>query len=289
MAKSFTLGRGLESLISSQPKKEGSVSSSQGEYQLRMIDIDFIDPNPFQPRAEFEEEALKELADSIREFGVLQPLTVISHNGRYRLLAGERRLRASKIAGLTQVPVVIRPYLADDHLLSLAIVENVQRKDLNPIEEAHAYQQLIDEFNYTQERVAQSVGKPRATIANTLRLLQLPAKAQAALAEGKISPGHAKALLSVTDIRSQLILLDRILDEHLTVRQTEAAARPIEVKSHVRHTQKNFPQDVFLQNVSRVLGTKVELRGNKNKGSLVIYFYSSEEWENLKKKLNSIS
>jgi len=289
MAKSFTLGRGLESLISSQPKKEGSLSSSQGEYQLRMIDIDCIDPNPFQPRAEFEEEALKELADSIREFGVLQPLTVISHHGRYRLLAGERRLRASKIAGLTQVPVVIRPYLADDHLLSLAIVENVQRKDLNPIEEAHAYQQLIDEFNYTQERVAQSVGKPRATIANTLRLLQLPAKAQAALAEGKITPGHAKALLSVADIRSQLILLDRILDEHLTVRQTEAAARPIEVKSHMRHTQKNFTQDVFLQNVSRVLGTKVELRGNKNKGSLVIYFYSSEEWESLKKKLNSIS
>ncbi len=220
MARRSGLGKGLSALI--PPEVTGSQGSA-----LREVPISSIRPNTLQPRTHFDEEAMSSLAASIRELGVLQPVLVrpIGDGSEYELIAGERRWRAARRAGLQTIPVLVREVSADVHSLEQALVENLHREDLGPLEEAAAYQQLIDDFGHTHEEVATRVGKSRATITNTLRLLQLPAGAQRALAEGSISAGHARALLGTPDRALQDALVSRIVAEGLTVRQVEEAVR----------------------------------------------------------------
>jgi ParB family chromosome partitioning protein len=214
------LGKGLGALIPTE------VTGARGS-ALREVPISSIRPNALQPRTHFDEEAMSALAASIRELGVLQPVLVrpIGDGSEYELIAGERRWRAARRAGLQTIPVLVREVAADAHSLEQALVENLHREDLGPLEEAAAYQQLIDDFGHTHEQVATRVGKSRATITNTLRLLQLPAGVQRALADGSISAGHARALLATPDRTLQEALVSRIVAEGLTVRQVEDAVR----------------------------------------------------------------
>src|SRR5271154_5938952 len=223
MARRSGLGKGLSALIPSE-------ATGETDSALRVVPISHIKPNAFQPRSHFDEESMSSLAASIREVGILQPVLVRSIDGEaesYELIAGERRWRAARRAGLQTVPVLVQTTTSDVHSLEQALVENLHREDLNALEEAAAYQQLIDEFNSTHEQVAQRVGKSRATVTNTLRLLQLPAGAQRALAEGSISAGHARALLGTPDRALQETLVEQIVVEGLTVRAVEDVVRGV--------------------------------------------------------------
>lgn len=213
--KRNALGRGLDSLIS---KTE---IQTDGSSAINEIDIDLIQPNPEQPRLTFDEELLSELSDSIRELGIVQPLTLrMNEDGTYKIIAGERRWRAAKSAGLRRVPAYVRK-ASDSELTEMALIENIQREDLNAIEVALAFKKLIDSYNLTQERLAERLGKKRATIANHLRLLRLPAEIQLGLRDGKLDMGHAKALLSVDDPKQQLKLYNSIIKNGLSVRKVE--------------------------------------------------------------------
>src|SRR3990167_10567866 len=197
-------------------------------FNFSEVSIELIKPNPWQPRKTFGAESLQELADSIKEHGVLQPLVVVpAEGGTYQLIVGERRLRASKLAGLAKVPVIVRDAMEEQKKLELALIENIQRHNLDPIEEAMAYQQLIDQYKMTQEEVAKKVGKARTTVTNMLRLLHLPLKIQRAIAEGVISEGHGRAIMGVMGMERQLAFLDLIIAENMTVRQAEARSREI--------------------------------------------------------------
>ncbi len=223
MAKKRGLGRGLGALIPPASPKPVSPKLKAGAVE---VPINHITPNPHQPRQTMNPEQLQELANSITEHGLIQPLLVTQVDGDYQLIAGERRWRASKLAGLTQVPVIVKES-SPQQMLELAIVENIQRADLNALEEAHAYAQLIEEFGLTQQTVAERVGKSRATITNTVRLLKLPAELKAGLAAGKISEGHARALLGLKKKSDQLKLMNSIIQTGLNVRQTEALVRKL--------------------------------------------------------------
>ncbi|HTL39818.1 MAG TPA: ParB/RepB/Spo0J family partition protein, partial [Methylomirabilota bacterium] len=195
---------------------------------LAQVSIDLIHPNPWQPRRVFNEQALQELSDSIKEHGILQPLVVVPlPDGSYQLIVGERRLRASKMAGLTTVPVVIRDFLEEQKKLELAVIENIQRHNLDPIEEALAYQQMIDLYHITQDEVARKVGKGRTTVTNVLRLLNLPLKIQNAIADGTITEGHGRTILGLMGMEKQLALFEEIITQNLTVRQVEDRVREI--------------------------------------------------------------
>ncbi len=275
MIKKRGLGQGLAALISKS-------TSSTPETGLLEVPLDQIVPNPYQPRQLLDREKLQELADSILKHGLIQPLIVTQiDDSHYQLIAGERRWRASQIARLETVPVVVKE-ASPQNMLELALIENIQRADLNPLEEAVAYQQLINEFNLTQESVAEQVGKNRVTITNTLRLLQLPDDVKQALLANEISEGHARALLGLKNQPDQLELLQAIQAQQLTVRQTENLVRqylgspnPIKKSSPAQLT----PHDRNL--VSRfeaTFGTKVELlRTEADQGKLVIHFFSQEE------------
>ena len=271
------LGRGLGALI---PEAEAGSS-------LTEIDVDRIVPNPWQPRLEVDETALAELVESIREHGILQPLIVTrNEDGQYALVAGERRWRAARAAGLLTVPIVVKETTPRQRL-ELALVENIQRQDLSPLETALAYRQLIDEHGLTQEAVAERVGKSRATVANALRLLQLPPDARDALARGLISEGHARAILACTDPVARTALLQAIVGRHLSVRQAEELARRLNAgESLVPQKPAGGPrlppdaaalEDRFRQ----VLGTKVQLFKSRRGGRLVIHFFSDDELEGL--------
>lgn len=221
MSKRRGLGRGLGALIPSQ-EEAGEAAVDQG---LRMADVQAIQPNPHQPRSSIDEAALQELADSIKAHGLIQPLVVQAAGAeRYTLIAGERRWRASILAGLGQVPVVVKE-ASPQEMLELALIENIQRADLNPLEEAHAYQQLIEGFGLTQAQVAQRVGKSRPAVANAVRLLNLPAAIQQAVTDQRITGGHARALLPLADEQEQTLALEHIVRQNLSVRQTEALAQ----------------------------------------------------------------
>jgi len=218
MSKKRGLGRGLGALI---PDQEQAGNTGEKDHGLRMVDVHAIQPNPRQPRAYLDETALQELAASIKEHGLLQPLVVQATEAeRYTLIAGERRWRASILAGLERVPVVVKE-ASPQEMLELALIENIQRADLNLLEEAHAYQQLIEEFGMTQAQVAQRVGKSRPAVANTVRLLNLPPAVQQAVTDQQISGGHARALLSLTSEQDQALAMDHIVKQSLSVRQTE--------------------------------------------------------------------
>lgn len=294
MAQQYGLGRGLASLI--PPKKNPDtaqaaptpvvapsalppVTVSHPDVPLtREIAIGDIVPNPHQPRLHFDEAKLVELTDSIKEHGILQPLVVSTlGEGKYELIAGERRLQAGKRAGLTTVPVVVRE--ADNQgKLELAIIENIQRHDLNPIEEAKAYLRLTDEFGLHQDEVAKKMGKSRPNVSNTLRLLTLPVEIQRAIIEGKISEGHAKALLSIENPEKQRALFELIIKEELTVRETEEKAREVSVRSHVRTAREQAPEIAAKEEwLTEQLGTKVKIQPKGKGGKITIEFYSNEE------------
>jgi ParB family chromosome partitioning protein len=245
-----------------------------------------IVPCPFQPRKDFPADSLRELADSIREQGIVQPLVVRERNGHLELIAGERRWRAAELAGLTEVPVLLRQ--ADDRaVLELALIENLQRENLNPIEEAQGYSQLIEQFQLTQEQVATRVGKSRAVVANALRLLKLPAEIQAQVRDGRLSVGHAKVILGLASDKHQKLVAARIARDGLNVRQTEALVSQLQARetSTVAKSGPLTPatRDVHVASLENQLrerlGTKVQLRYEQGKGSLEITFFSDSDLE----------
>jgi len=268
------LGKGLEALI----------PVTAGERQAGMVEVpvDDIAPNPMQPRQRLDPESLEELAASIREHGLIQPLIVSSTvpgmgSMPYQLIAGERRLEAARLAGLSTVPVIVKEATPQE-MLALALVENIQRADLNPLEEAGAYRQLMDEFGMTQEQVADQVGKSRVAVANAVRLLRLPAAVKSALAGGQISEGHARALLGLDQEEAQLRALKTVIRQGLNVRQTEELVRRMSAGPSPRREQATTPETEALEQRFRErLGTKVRLFRSRRGGKLVIHFYSEEE------------
>ena len=272
------LGRGLDALIQGPASSDG----------IQEIDIDAIVPNPRQPRQRIDDLALAQLADSIRTHGVIQPVIVARSSGAvpYQLVAGERRWRAARLAGLRTIPAIVRDATPRD-ALELALIENVQRADLTPIEEAQAYHELIEEFGLTQAEVAQRVGKSRAAVANTLRLLQAPAPIQEALSSGQISEGHARALLGLTQAADQLAALAMVIEQGLTVRQTEELVRRWQRASARRPERHPPPAEIqqLEEAFRRALGTKVELRPGRQGGRLVIHYFSEEELDALYRRL----
>jgi len=277
MAQRSGLGKGLESLI---PTWQGSPAPVGATEQVRLLPITSISPNPQQPRKIFEEDQLEDLAASIKQHGIIQPLIVIAAEGidRYTLIAGERRLRAAKLAGLKDVPAIVRT-ASQQEQLEFAIIENVQREDLNPIERARAYQNLADQFSLTHEEIAHRVGKSRVTVTNTLRLLNLPDAVQQALQSGEISEGHARSLLALPTTRAMEAALDSILSLGLNVRQTELLVSKMSGKAP---TSRNLPvrsaEAEDLENrLRQFFHTKVLLSKGKRGGTISISFYSDEE------------
>ncbi|GAB4275263.1 MAG: ParB/RepB/Spo0J family partition protein [Candidatus Promineifilaceae bacterium] len=272
MTKKRGLGRGLGALI---PGDDNS-STSQG---VRVVPIDAIQPNPHQPRSVMDETKLAELAASIREHGLIQPLIVTEDKGQYTLIAGERRWRASRLAGLHEVPVVVKE-ATPQAMLELAIIENVQRADLNALEEALAYRQLMDEFGLTQEEVAERVGKGRSTIANIVRLLELPEAIQQAVLDDVISGRHGRELLRLPTPESQKAALNQVKKLGLSVRQTERLVDSLLAESKPKPKPKRkLPAElVALQtDFERRLGARVAIDKGKKGGKVVIYYYSDEE------------
>lgn len=286
MAKNKSaLGRGLDALITMDDLKTGGSSS------INEIELSKIEPNPEQPRSVFEQEALEELATSIRSLGVVQPITLKElAPDKYMIISGERRYRASLMAGLERIPAYIKT-AADENVVEMALIENIQREDLNSIEIALAYQKLIDSYNLTQEKLSERVGKKRATIANYLRLLKLPAEIQMGIKDKKIDMGHARALIPVEDPEVQLALYERILAEGLSVRSVEEIVRG--GKAGAESSQKSTPAaprgkrlpeeyNMLKEHLSHFFQTKVKMTYNdKGKGSITIPFSSEEDLERL--------
>ena len=250
------------------------------------IPVEQIQPNPHQPRIHFNETDLSELADSIREHGVLQPLVVMSVDGGYQLIAGERRLQASKLAGLKTVPAILRQATKQE-LLELALIENIQRADLNALEEAEAYRQLTEDFNLSHEAVARRVGKSRVAVTNTLRLLGVAPAVKQALVDGKITEGHARALLGLSSARAQESALQTVLKFELSVRQTEGLVKKLGGAKPSSKKKTGPSPDVtdIEQRLRASLGTKVALRHGKSGGTVTIHYYSDEELDALLGKL----
>jgi ParB family chromosome partitioning protein len=247
---------------------------------LLVVPLKSISPNPHQPRSKVDQEKLEELAASIREHGLIQPLIVTETSaGSYALIAGERRWRAATLAGMSELPVVVKEATPQE-MLELAIIENVQRDDLNAIEEALAYQQLIDDFGMTQQEVAKRVGKSRPTVANLVRLLNLGPDVQAAVVDGRISGAHARALLPLTTVESQRVVMQTIIKNDLSVRQVEALVKKLSAgsKPKPKKVQAVAPEMVALADeISQTLGTKVDIQRGAKGGKVVIHYYSDEE------------
>ena len=267
------LGRGLGALI---PTRATEAPATAG---LAQIPIEQIAANPLQPRKVFNEASIEELARSVREHGIVQPLVVTrTGDSKYRLIAGERRFRAAQKAGLATVPVVIKEKVADSDALQIALIENIQREDLNPMEEANAYHQLHDEFGLTQEEISRRVGKERSTVANFLRLLRLPDGVKKLLASGQLSMGHARAILAVSPAKKQEQLAERVVRRNLNVRQTEMLAAESSPKAAVEPEKE---KDIFTRDaedkLARTLRSKVEIDRKRRGGVIHIRFGSEEE------------
>ena len=281
--KKSGLGRGLGSLIPADATSIRNKATQQND-----IPIDSINVNPFQPRKDFDETALQELADSIKELGVIQAISVKDMgNGKYQLISGERRLRASKMAGLKKIPAYIRTDVTDQSMLEMALVENIQREDLNAIEVAQTYQQLIDECKMTQEQLSTRVGKSRSAIANFLRLLNLPPKIQTGIRDEKISMGHARALLGAKDEETMLMIYDQILKYDFSVRKVEEIIKEYtggkaEKKGKKKVLATNEDYALLQKSLSSRFATDVELKRNtKGKGKIVIPFKNDSDFERI--------
>ena len=267
------LGRGLSALI---PEKEHG-----GEEKILYIKADDIRASRYQPRTEFDTEKLDELVASIEEKGVIAPILVRPmDSGGYELIAGERRLRAVKRLGLPEIPAIVK-LVTDTEMLQLSLIENVQREGLNPIEEAHAYQRLIDEFSFTQEKIGQSIGKDRSSVANILRLLKLPKKVQEAVSRGTITMGHARALLSLEDTKTQIELCERIIARGLSVRGTEEAVGKKKTDISKKRLIKDHHISSIEEELQQILATKVKITYRKGRGKINIEYYSDTDLDRI--------
>ena len=305
MASKKVLGRGLGAFFPDHEEESQSENSQQKSQENQLpvepqkrvnvvlhVPLGNIRANPNQPRKEFDKERLQELAQSIEEHGLIQPITVrYIGEKRFELISGERRLRASKMAGIETIPAYVRE-VDDDDSISYALVENIQREDLNPIEVALGYQRLIQEAGYTQAEVAERMGKNRTTVTNTLRLLNLPAFIQAALRDNKISMGHARALLPVEDIEDQKSIFNKVIEKGYSVRQTEKAVRALD-KQEEKAPSDNSEDKAFLKEISNRLrhtfSTKVNIKSKKKGGEIQIEYYSDEELDRLLDLFDSLS
>jgi len=269
------LGKGLGALI---PEK--GVPEGEGKRPLQQCGIEEVHPNPFQPRKAFSDEQLQELVDSIREKGILQPLLVRRRSDGYELIAGERRWRAAQRAGLREIPILVRD-VSDSEMLELSLIENIQREDLNPIEEAEAYKRLMEQFHLTQEEISKKVGKDRSTIANTVRLLKLPPEIKLSLAQGKITMGHARAFLSLDGVDKQRLLWKKLLSAGLSVRQTESLVKRLRTRSSPPPRRSHPEWSGLIEEIQRVLGTKIRILGDRRRGKIEIHFFSPDELDRI--------
>lgn len=297
--KKSGLGKGLDSLIkdnSSAKKTAAANTSSENKAEEmksgeQMMKINMVEPNREQPRKKFEEDALLELADSIKQFGVLQPLLVRKRKDYYEIIAGERRWRAAKMAGVKEVPVIIKDY-TEQEIVEIGLIENIQRENLNPIEEAMAFKKLLEEFNLKQDEVAERVSKSRTAVTNSMRLLKLDERVQEMIVDDMISTGHARALLAIDDKEQQYDLANKIFDEKLSVRETEKLVK--EIKNPKKPKMKKKVENEFvytdLENrMKEVMGTKVNISSKGNgKGKIEIEYYSDDELERMFEMIMSI-
>ena len=294
----MVLGKGLGALITPAPQQEQEVTvvpsnetldDGQSTDILAHVEVANIDPNPYQPRIDFEPEALQELAQSIREKGLVQPVTVRRWEGGYQLISGERRLRACKLAGITHIPAYIRQVDSAEEMIELALIENIQRATLNPVEIAQSYRQLVEDYQHTPEEIARRVGKDRSTVVNFIRLLKLPKRILESVQRSELSMGHARALLSLPDEQAQLRIWQRIVRENLSVRKVEELVKSIYTVQRTAPTPKTAPSSAStaqLEELSRKLrpiyGTKVNIStGKDGKGSISFEFYSHDVLERL--------
>ena len=290
------LGKGLDSLIPENKSVKPAVKPEKAEESVKtgeqMLKINQVEPNREQPRKHFEEDALLELADSIKQYGVLQPLLVRKRKDYYEIIAGERRWRAAKLAGVKEVPVIIKEY-TEQQAVEIALIENIQRENLNPIEEAMAFKKLLTEFNLKQDEVAERVSKSRTAVTNSMRLLMLGEKVQQMIIDDMITTGHARALLAIDDEEQQYLLATKIFDEKLSVRETEKLIKslknPKKQVKVVKTVENAFVYDDLAEKMKRVLGTKVSISPKGNgKGKIEIEYYSDDELERMFEMITSV-
>lgn len=296
-AKGRGLGKGLDALIPSAqaPKRavmEASPETSGEKGTETIVKITKVEPNREQPRKNFDEDALQELADSIKQFGLLQPILVQDRKTYYEIIAGERRWRAAKLAGLKEVPVIIKTF-TEQEIVEISLIENIQREDLNPIEEALAYKRLLTEFKLTQDEVAERVSKSRTTVTNSMRLLKLDERVQQMIIDDMISTGHARALLAIDNKEQQYSIATKIFDEKLSVRETEKLVKSLKnpkKKVEKEKTEHVFVYDDLIDKMKNVMGTKVNINAKANgKGKIEIEYYSEEELERIYDLIMTIS
>ena len=286
------LGLGLDSLISDSALE--NTSKKENVSRETFLPLIQIEPNRAQPRTRFDEDALQELADSIKQYGIIEPIVVQKKENHYEIIAGERRWRAARIAGLKEVPVVVKEY-SEDEIFTIALIENIQREDLNPIEEAIAYQKLIQELKLKQDEVAEKVSKSRTAITNSMRLLKLDQRVQQMLIDEMISEGHGRALLPIADPEEQFTLAMKVFDEKLSVRETEKLIKKLQEEKNAPDKKEEEIKDVSFiykeleEKLKRSLGTKVEIRNKANNtGKIEIEYYSMDELERLVELMNSL-
>ena len=290
------LGKGLDTLIPSEyvPPKKGNEDQKGANEAETVVKITKVEPNREQPRKHFDEDALQELADSIKQFGLLQPILVQDRGDYYEIIAGERRWRAAKLAGLKEVPVIIRNY-TNQEIVEISLIENIQREDLNPIEEAMAYKRLLEEFNLKQDEVAERVSKSRTTVTNSMRLLKLCDGVQQMIIDDMLSTGHARALIPIEDVEQQLQLAQKIFDEKLSVREVEKLVKAIlkpDDKPKKEEPPKNLQyiyqdiEDRLKEKLSRKVS--INVKGKNGAGKIEIEFYSNEDLDRLIEFLSSM-
>ena len=288
-AKKGGLGKGLDSLITDKVNKPGAAkdtSLTPTENQAVMVPINKVEPNKEQPRKHFNEDALLELSESIKQMGIIQPIVVQDRNSYYEIIAGERRWRAAKKAGLKKIPVIIKNY-TEQEIVEISLIENIQREDLNPVEEAMAYKRLIDEFHLKQDEIAERVGKSRTAVTNAMRLLKLSEKVQQMLIDEMITAGHARAILSIADKEKQESIAMKVFDEKLSVRETEALVkRMLEPPKTAKKSKFSSAEDAIYESLEEkmksIMGTRVQIHRKKNdKGKIEIEYYSKDELERI--------
>ncbi len=297
-AKKSGLGKGLDSLI---PEKAGATAAkgktaAEGK-DILLVDINKIEPNPDQPRKNFDEDKLIELSESIKQHGIMNPPLVLEKKGYYMIIGGERRWRASKMAGLKKIPVIVKKNLTDQQVAEWALIDNIQREDINPIEQAEAYQKLLSDHDWTQDKLAEVVSKSRTAVTNSLRLLKLDERVRQMVIDEMVSTGHARALLGITDGEKQFTLAQQIYDEKMSVRDTEKLVKKLQTQKETTDKQnknKNPQLDAVYaeqeEKMKQLFGTKVTIsRKNEKSGKIEIEYYSPEELEHLLEMLYTIN
>jgi len=288
MSRKRGLGQGLSALISDEREDEIAFENSK---DILKVKISLVEPNPNQPRKQFDEDALLELSESIKQFGVLQPLVVVKREKFYEIIAGERRWRAAKLANIKEIPVIVKDF-TDEEIVEVSLIENIQREDLNPIEEAVAYQRLINEFELRQDDIATKVSKSRSAITNALRLLQLDERVQRMVITQMISSGHARTLLALKDNELQYETAVLVFDNKLSVRETEVLIKKLLSEKKIKPPKKDIMFDPIIsslqKDIEEILGTKVRIDAKKNKGFIEIEYFSNSELERIIELLQQI-